>query len=1201
MKVASTVLHCPNSVFDVPQVQLKFSASVGFTRKRLRAELAARDGRLAELYDAAVRLIPIMHRSGNGYLFAHAARELATAIIRSITNRPHRSRRTKKSIEKLDNVVALISLPSDHQDDNDFRRIVAIAFDSPLDDPNVSAWVKFDQTFQSSAHVATGTPTKVPDPTKLAPAFEQFEPLMYGLLAPYFDTEDELDALSRIIDPTANDVARLRPLLVRRMQRQYFFGRLTNVGWFDILCCHGLLSPSQEPATAPGESPVRWHIWPEGDYIIACAGADAATQAKVASYLQAIPASCPNPSIWTTAVRVAIELPASLAAPMVKTFAKVSNERRAYIGVDLTRLAVKLATDGELHAAFVLAYEVFCPLQQSVSPDVEQILGPRATVALLDSYEATEARQQLIPVLEQLAPERTLRFARRLLDAALAIEHGTSSTNETVLAEREPIAPNERSTGQSPYVTYSEIWAKDLTEIDDEASSAKEFFAGMVTRIACKVATDGTVAVERVLKIIASPADIYRRIELLVLARAGNEVPSRLTDSLDSLNFEHGYKWDREFAELIRQQWDAVPADSRSRFLDRIEAGPSRDRVARSMGHPNEADLDERVREWQRTMLDLFGPDLPNGDTERIQQLRHNLAWSASNRPDILTLRYPHEVGSSRWPPIPMAEDEFLALPSERVIQLCTDWLTTQQSSPAQKLTEEIFGAVHLVARYVERKSALGETVACNLIPLRYPHFLEAALEGLLNRNDEGAKVPWDVVFALARVIAEGDDIASPKVAEGTRAHRTWRDARHTVLRIINDVARQHKIPASVRDRLWQILRLIMERPDTYAMEDHTCAITARGLQLPLGTLAFAGIHATVAVACDIAELHTAGKRPSVAGRRRIERGRRAIQPALRELLELSRAAAAAFPGRRSIEAAIGRLLPTIAYMDPEWIKLIRSSILRGNANPSDAPGWVAFLTAHNHPNRHTVDLLSASYAEMAATRRFKVDYAAEDLRDVSPDAGIVRQAFANSVTGSSAFSIRTKLFRRIVNRASAEELTIGYFSVSYGLRDTAVSGRKRRKRLISHAIAGRFVQLWRWRVNSLKVNQDRSKRGTEAAGLCWLFLVDDIPEKDAVTLMRQTVVLLDHASRTAHLAWGKLARLVSQFPGDVFAIAHRLIELALLDQYPHLPNNHVQVILQFVVTQGSARSSAQARRLADRLGERGYSNFKSIAQQGDR
>ena len=140
-------------------------------------------------------------------------------------------------------------------------------------------------------------------------AFERFNSLLFGRVAPYFTTEGELDSLLAVECPTSSHTKQLRDLQLRLAQRKYFFGRLTNPAWVEHLANAGFFSNPPAPQVTPDQS-WRARAWPEGDYLVAAA-ADA--PAKVASILEAVPSSNDNPVVWDIVASGARRLPPDLA------------------------------------------------------------------------------------------------------------------------------------------------------------------------------------------------------------------------------------------------------------------------------------------------------------------------------------------------------------------------------------------------------------------------------------------------------------------------------------------------------------------------------------------------------------------------------------------------------------------------------------------------------------------------------------------------------------------------------------------------------------------------------------------------------------------------------------------------------------------------------------------------------------------------
>ena len=253
-------------------------------------QLRLMDPQLVGLYEYGLRLMRQIHQPATVYLLAHCGRELSKGVLQLLLDD-----------EELE--VSVQELGTDH------RPRIAHALGLPDDHPRVSTWCEVHRRFTDSCHWRYPCPSA----EVVHGAFTRFSSFLYGLIAPYFSTERELDSLLEVARPTAKHAGRLHDLQLHLGQRNYFFGHLTNPAWVEPLADAGFFSNPPDRQLNPDQS---WRAipWPEGEYLV-----EAATHAAdaVATVLKAVPLSNDNPSVWNIVARAARRLPPNLAVQMV--------------------------------------------------------------------------------------------------------------------------------------------------------------------------------------------------------------------------------------------------------------------------------------------------------------------------------------------------------------------------------------------------------------------------------------------------------------------------------------------------------------------------------------------------------------------------------------------------------------------------------------------------------------------------------------------------------------------------------------------------------------------------------------------------------------------------------------------------------------------------------------------------------------------
>ena len=281
------------------------------------AQLRLRDPQLAGLYEGGIRLMGQIHQPGNVYLLAHCGRELSNGVLQllldeegiptSVQEDEHR-RRIADTFQALQSVLDEEGLATPVQGGT-HRPRMAHALGLPEDHARVNAWYEAHRDFTDNVHWQRPGPSA----DVVHSAFARFSSLLYGLIAPYFDTESELNSLLEVELPTVEHAKQLHDLQRRPGQRNYFFGRLTNPAWVEPLADEGFFNNPPGLQVGP-DGFWRTRPWPEGQYLMEAAGS---APDAVAAVLEAIPSSNDNPVVWDIVAKAARRLPADLAVRIV--------------------------------------------------------------------------------------------------------------------------------------------------------------------------------------------------------------------------------------------------------------------------------------------------------------------------------------------------------------------------------------------------------------------------------------------------------------------------------------------------------------------------------------------------------------------------------------------------------------------------------------------------------------------------------------------------------------------------------------------------------------------------------------------------------------------------------------------------------------------------------------------------------------------
>ena len=260
------------------------------------AGLRRLDPQLAGFYELGRKLVNEIEQPGNAHAVAYVGRELSRGVIRC-----------RLRDDGIEETRQHARRPIRAADGERNRRRIAAALQLPEDDPRVTEWFRMPARFAKWQKYRYGGPS----PDEVRDSFEQFSQMLFGLVAPYYTTEAELDALLEVDAPAAEHARLLRDLQLRPAQRRYFFERLKDPRWVVHLSNEGFFAnPPGREVHEDGTWNARW--WPEGDYL-AIARVAPNMPADVTRVLVALPLTNDNPDVWNSVAKAASQLPADLA------------------------------------------------------------------------------------------------------------------------------------------------------------------------------------------------------------------------------------------------------------------------------------------------------------------------------------------------------------------------------------------------------------------------------------------------------------------------------------------------------------------------------------------------------------------------------------------------------------------------------------------------------------------------------------------------------------------------------------------------------------------------------------------------------------------------------------------------------------------------------------------------------------------------
>ena len=545
-------------------------------------ELSRLDLQLAGLYRLGFSLLPLAEEPGMGYLIAHAGRELSRGVVRLLAGAEISPPKT-----------ATEAIP-----DNERNRLaIGTILQLPPGHPLVTKWFQVNSTFAKSVHFQQPSPSA----GDVRTAFLQLSELLFGRLGPYFATHVQLDSFLQIELPDQEAIDRIRPILARPTQRHYFFKNLVHPGWLGPLATAGQFINIPELIDVE-DGASRAQPWPEGEYLKRMATVESE---QVADILIKIPKTIRNPIVWEAVVRSAAVLPAHIADQLTE---HIENALRIappfWFPMYVAPLVHNLASS-KCEGAFRLAESLLwlnslpaleTPEGISVSKRLRSHRDTGWVLARIDSYTLGEFLRGALPALEEFDPEKTIELLSKKLSQAIWIIENVEGDN-------------------SGYLRSHASWCLTLDNVERD-DDVRAQLAVALTGAARRIASQSPEQAIKVLTILGNyDHEIFKRIKIIVISNVGVLAQEYLDEVISDPQMLDSPCSVREYAALLRSQFNYASPRAQRLFLYNLERGPAPEQVGNKLTAYQLESTGEVIREivsdWQSRRLKWFHDHIP--------------------------------------------------------------------------------------------------------------------------------------------------------------------------------------------------------------------------------------------------------------------------------------------------------------------------------------------------------------------------------------------------------------------------------------------------------------------------------------------------------------------------------------------------------------------------------------------------------------
>jgi len=1184
-------------------------------------ELERLDPNLAGLYRMGLGLCSRIDEPGVVFLVGFVGRELGLGLVRML----------------IDPDAAPLEDEGEEVPENEsYSEQIASMLGVQPTHASVRIWHRTHRTLHSAAHFRIPRPA----PVQIREAFLQLSGLLFGRIAPYFSTHAELNSLIRVADPTPAQIARVRQLLVRPVQRHHFFRSLEHPGWLAPLAEAGFFLAPHLSVTREGL--LRTQPWPEGEFLVRVANA---APDSVTRLLVDVPRTNRNPVVWSVIARAAIELPASnagdLAQPLVRAVQEAAApEFFAHHLIDVTQHLAQHAEPRAFDLAQCLLWttsrraparvvrndlgtndqtnpEQGEEASKSVSDALGSWYGRRNTdwmLARVDEYGLSQFLRKSLPPLEALDPERLLEMLAGTLNRAVRLGRLAAMDGQ---AQQGVPAADEPETRDA-----SERWVAHLDQ-PGEGGDIRAQLAAAVTAIASRLALRGPAGAENVNRVLKQfSSDVFARIRLMALAAAGELVSTPVLDSVMSeLAIVDPPFGAREVASFLRAQFNRTSSATQMEFLAALERGPMPEGVERtaSLRRPRNSNMEKGSDEEGEEK----GANSEAVVQEAEERLIHNewqrrrLCWFQDRIPPILE---PLATALGVQPQMPSAHDQALAevgwwsegvvsreyrspitptalagMTPREVIEFLRTWRADAALSRFERPSSEGLASTLtvFVSEYPSKAHELVEHLLDSSVEVRYLAAVVAGEKALIAAQQP---VPWSAIAGLTRMVfseIKGDP-HSQEIRTASAAgdeHVESRVAIQHAIDLIREACARDLIPEEAYDDLWNLSAEVIGSPSLWTESRRSNASVLENREESLGDVEFAAInslpgHAVrmlVEVALWDSRRKTRVARPTKTPDAKTDAVARVV-PLLDSVLEHTND-----PGRLA-RASLGMFVPHLLLLAHGWtVKHLESLFAGGAASPATNPAWGTYL-AHG-----------GFYDDAFRELRPWYLIAADAAPDPSPGSEKSHSSISRSlaehiivalVRGVAKIGETDRLVERVFERVRPEDRQHAYWSIFRGWSDA--KGR------IPEDFARRLVEFWEWRVVLLEHEPESGERADEADRLLWLLRTPSIAAVDAIRLGLRTLQLGDDKAGRGPALWDRLAELATVDAVGAFELVALVISRGLATETPFLRYPQVAPALRVALTSSDVDVRRRARRLIHMMGDRGLFEFGELLGEID-
>jgi hypothetical protein len=957
---------------------------------------------------------------------------------------------------------------------------------------------------------------------------------------------DRISHIDKILESEPSEVIfneDILPLLQEESSKRYFYERLSDPNWINILRTSGMFLNPPEAIEDSINKTIAYPPWPQSNYLVRVAKI---APDEVCSLAITISKATNNILIHQDLAEAASYFPSELMALWVEVEINWVNNQKTLgflLPEKLGEVLGKLINGKQEETALKLAESLFAiyKLEDRLGKGGDETALPREPKSRLDLWQYEKLMKMYFPGLIQIAGENALCIMYELVDSTLSSRVIEGNPDDRSWMWRPAIEDHSQN---SP-----------LGLIDIIISSFRD-----ALELLCR--NNKSLIHKQVTDLENKPFYIYHRIALHIVRVFSNEVPDMATERLTSRDMFDQLAYRHEYSLLAKDYFGKMSKKDQELIFGWIRQGIEEQKVKISFENmvnraPTQEEVSDYIDTWRRDKLALFSNSL-TPEWERIYQ-ELVAKYGQASHPDFVSYT------TSMWmgPTTPKRAEELRPMTIEEIIDFISSWEPEKkfQSPSHEGLGREL---ASLIASDPERF-----VLKAHLFQGLDSTYIYSFFSGLRDAINHKRIFTWEPTLELCKwALGQPQDIPG------------WSWARKTIADLLSKGLDKgdSEIPFTLREIVWEVLSTLIVDPDpTPESEDKYGGTNMDPATLSINTVRGEAMHAMIRYALWIRRyLETLADKET-----RISRGFKEmpeVEEALDYHLDIEQEPSLA------IRSVYGQWFPWLALVDEKWSRISATKIFSDEGQQDGRyfnAAWDTYVV-YCEPYNSVFETLKDEYRK-AIERIGLPSTVKKPLKE--PEACLAEHLI-------------TFYWRKIVNINEPDQLIERFYQKASDVLaahtlEFVGSCLQNTEGDVPQPILERFMEFWIWRLGEIKKNP--SSHGKELAAFSRWFISSKFD--DAWSLGQLIAVLRLGKIESEHIVVERLADLTTKMLAESIKCLSLIIDKSELAGI-YMWGEKAKLILSAALNSSDSKVCEEAINIINNLGIRGYLGFRELLKK---